>query len=430
MKKIVIAAMLLLFGAAWWSAIHMTFARPAQYLAHLKNAQQYENKEIYYDAILEYRQALEYQPESIDIILKIADNYKALGNDQEFEEECNRAIALGGDNEQAIFLLTDYYLEEGRREDAISLLQRQLKKKKNNGAVLAKLQALAGGFRTVGGQYDYISDSCFGYMLVENSGEKGLADSNGQEVISPQYEEISLFGENDFAPVKKDGQWFYIDTNNYKRRVSEESYEFMGIANQGVIPAEKNGEYGYLDYNFQEVTEFCYEEATPFLNEIAAVKKDGKWALIGPDLKPFTDFGFDDVVKDEWGFCSRNGVVFVKIGEIYMLVDGEGIQIGTEFFESVSPFLSEQAAAVKQAGKWGYLSVDGKKVLECMYDHAKSFSDIGYAPAEKDGLWGYIKQNGDFVISPEFEDVKGFNSNGIAPVKQDNIWKLIQLDIF
>ena len=107
-----------------------------------------------------------------------------------------------------------------------------------------------------------------------------------------------------------------------------------------------------------------------------------------------TDFGFDDVVRDAWGFCSRNGVVFVKTGEQYQLLNSSGVQIG-ENYEAVSPFISKNPAAVQQAGKWGFVSSEGEKVLDCMFEKARSFSAIGYAAVQSDESWGFIKSNGD-----------------------------------
>lgn len=160
--------------------------------------------------------------------------------------------------------------------------------------------------------------------------------------------------------MEKDGEWYYVDTNGYKRRQPDEPYEYLGTLNEGVLPAEKNGKYGFLDEDFNEKTEFEYDGATLMLNGIAAVKKGEKWALLDKDLKPLTDFGFDDVVMDSWGFCSRNGVVFVKTGEQYQLLNSSGVQIG-ENYEAVSPFISKNPAAVQQAGKWGFISSEGEK---------------------------------------------------------------------
>lgn len=430
MKRLLIAAILALFCGAWWSAVTTSIEKPIQYRVHIRQAEEYEEKEIYYDAILEYQDALEYDSDNMELYLKIAQDYKNLGDMENFEQTCSQAIQLNGDNEKAIFMLTDYYLEEGRKEDAIALLKRQIERKKNNGAIKEKLQSLAGGYQILSGEYGEISNACSGYMKVENEDGKGLLDLAGHILIRPQYEEIGLFGENGFAPVKKQGAWYYIDKNNYKRRVPEENYEIMGIINQGIVPAKKEEKWGYLDGNFQELTEFVYDAATPMLNSVAGVQQGEKWALIGKNLKFISNFEFDEIVTDEWGFCSRNGVIFVKKEGKYLLVDSEGKQVGKEYFDEVSPFLSKYPTAVRKGDKWGFVSTEGEIVLNGMYQEAGCFTEIGYAPAKKDGLWGYIKNNGDFIIPPEFEDAKSFDEKGIAPVRINGSWKLIQLDTY
>ncbi|MDC7289638.1 WG repeat-containing protein [Blautia schinkii] len=429
MKKLVIAAVFLLFVLACVSTADTSLEKPAEYKKCLLEAEKFEEKEIYYDAVLAYKEALNYAPESMEIHLKIAENYRNLRDADGFEDACNAAIDLGGDNDKAIFMLTDYYLEEDRKEDAISLLKRQIETKRDNGAVVAKLNSLAGGFRTLSGEYENISSTCGGYMFVEKEEVFGILDAVGKEMIRPQYEAVGLFGSNGFAPVKKDGAWYYIDSNNYKRRAPDEKYEFLGVLNQGVIPAEKEGKWGYLNEDFKMISEFIYEDVTPMLDNMAAVKKDGKWALVGKDLKPITDFGFDDIVRDDWGFCSRNSVVFAAVGEEYKLINSDGVQIG-ESYDKAAPFVSGKPAAVKQAGKWGFVSAKGEKVLECLFQKARSFSSIGYAPVSDGEKWGYIKSNGDYVIEPEFDGAKAFNSKGIAPVKLRGVWQLIQLDIY
>ena len=84
--------MLLLFGAAWFSAVSNVGVKTADYKKHIAAAEQYENQQIYYDAILEYKSALEDKPESGDLWLKIAQAYRNLGSDDEFEQACSQAI--------------------------------------------------------------------------------------------------------------------------------------------------------------------------------------------------------------------------------------------------------------------------------------------------------------------------------------------------
>ena len=330
MKKLVVVAMIFLLGTAWWSTIDNFGVKKAEYRQHIAAAEKYEKQQIYYDAVLEYKNALEENPDQGDLWIKIAQDYRNLGSDDEFEEACNQAISLEDDKHEALFMLTDYYLEEGRREDAIALLKRQAEKTKYNGDIKEKLQSLAGEVQTVSADYDEISTECSGYMYVKSGDLYGFLNSSGQEILRPEYQSVGLFGDWGVAPVQKDGESYYIDTNNYKRRQPEEAYQYLGTEKQGIIPAEKDGKWGYLNRQFQPLTEFIYDAATPILDGFGAVKQGESWALIGDDLQMATDFVFSDVLQDEWGFCSRNGVAFVKSGEQYILVDAEGKQLGSE----------------------------------------------------------------------------------------------------
>ena len=108
MKKLVVAAMILLLGTAWWSTINNFGIKNTQYSRHLSEAEKYESQQIYYDAILEYKDALEEKPNNGELWIKIAQDYKNLGSDDEFEEACNKAIELGDEKHEALFILTDY----------------------------------------------------------------------------------------------------------------------------------------------------------------------------------------------------------------------------------------------------------------------------------------------------------------------------------
>lgn len=62
--------------------------------------------------------------------MKIAEDYRNMGDDSGFVDACNSAISLDGDNEQAILTLADYYVEQDEKQDAIALLKKHIKKKK------------------------------------------------------------------------------------------------------------------------------------------------------------------------------------------------------------------------------------------------------------------------------------------------------------
>ena len=194
MKKLVVVAMIFLLGTAWWSTID-NLVKKAEYRQHIAAAEKYEKQQIYYDAVLEYKNALEENPDQGDLWIKIAQDYRNLGSDDEFEEACNQAISLEDDKHEALFMLTDYYLEEGRREDAIALLKRQAEKTKYNGDIKEKLQSLAGEVQTVSADYDEISTECSGYMYVKSGDLYGFLNSSGQEILNINQSDYLETGE-------------------------------------------------------------------------------------------------------------------------------------------------------------------------------------------------------------------------------------------
>ena len=134
------------------------------------------------------------------------------GSDDEFEEACNQAISLEDDKHEALFMLTDYYLEEGRREDAIALLKRQAEKTKYNGDIKEKLQSLAGEVQTVSADYDEISTECSGYMYVKSGDLYGFLNSSGQEILRPEYQSVVDYLETGSCTgSERWGKSYYID---------------------------------------------------------------------------------------------------------------------------------------------------------------------------------------------------------------------------
>ena len=120
-----------LLVGAWYTTFTSAVEKPMEYKKKcLQQAQKNEEKGIYYDAILEYKKALEYDGDNRNIYMKIAEDYRNMGDDSGFVDACNSAISLDGDNEQAILTLADYYVEQDEKQDAIALLKKHIKKKK------------------------------------------------------------------------------------------------------------------------------------------------------------------------------------------------------------------------------------------------------------------------------------------------------------
>ncbi|MDA3878996.1 MAG: WG repeat-containing protein [Prolixibacteraceae bacterium] len=114
--------------------------------------------------------------------------------------------------------------------------------------------------------------------------------------------------------------------------------------------------------------------------------------------------------------CNRSGeflLVPYSDGEKWGFKDNEKNIILVAKYDDAYAF-SENLAAVKINGKWGYINHDGKEVIPPIkYEKAGSFSE-GLCMVCQNGKWGFINKKGEEVIPPEkFERVGNF-SGGLA----------------
>ena len=65
---------------------------------------------------------------------------------------------------------------------------------------------------------------------------------------------------------------------------------------------------------------------------------------------------------------------------------------------------------VMRNGKTGFRNLDGKIVIEPIYDDAEMFSE-GYSSVEVNKKWGSINEKGKYIIVPKFEYLGGAHNN-------------------
>ena len=429
MKKTGTILVIVLLALSWYVTVSTAIGTPKEYKAHLEKAKAYEKKEIYEDAILEYEAALAIEPENIEIDLKIAEDYMAMFEEESFVSQLENTISKYENNEKAVMRLVEYYEKEEQPASALRILKAENKKQPDNKEIAKKLEELKGSYRNMYCTYEDISRIWNGYAVVKSDEGYGIIDSVGGGVLSPNAEEIGLFGkEIPYAPIKQDGKWSYVNSKNHKKLVPDDVCDWLGSFSDGVATACIKGQYGYFDKNLEKLCDFEYDYASNMYNGVAAVKKGKKWAIIGDNFKFVTDFIYDDIAVDELGYCSVNERLFVKQNNSYYMVDTKGEKISDLTFEDCKPFVSTEPTVVKNNGKWGFINERGEVVINYKYEEAKGFK-MEFAPVKINGLWGYIDLNNKVVIDAKFEDANPFYDNGVASVKNEN-WTLIQLNLY
>lgn len=431
MKRAILLAMISLFVLGWYVTGKGLTERPAEYNRLIAEGEHYESEKIYIKAIESYKNALTYNPKSVDIQTRIATDYLAIGDEASFINRCNSINETNGYPISVSILLADFYMERNRNEDAIALLMRALKENKNDEQLQERYDRLKYTYKDLYKSYDEIWAIRNNSAVFVHNGYYGLLNAEGQVKIRGANSWVGpLSSDGEMAAVEKDGEYYFADENGYRVEAPQEGQkvEALGVLEDNVAPAKINGKYGYINGKFEELSPFDWDDATAMKKGIAAVKQGGKWAFIDEKFQLLTDFIYDDVKTDEYGYCSMGGsYIFVKNGDAYQLVNEKGEPIGEDRYEDVFPFVEEAPASVKKNGKWGFISTDGNFVIDPQYENAKSFSG-GLAPVDTGNGWGYINEENQLVIADDFSDAGNF-IRGVAPVKYGTYWSMIKLNV-
>lgn len=176
-----------------------------------------------------------------------------------------------------------------------------------------------------------------------------LADGNFN-VGSNVFEEIGMYS-NGAAPAKVNGKWGLVNTSGIEWVLPAEYDEIIqdelgrSFSQDAIFVRQGNQVRLFSGKDF---VGDIYEDAKPFADGWAAVKKNGKW-----------------------GFVDTQGVV----------------QIDFQFEDALS--FGQHLAAIKQGNNWGYVSLQGEIVIEPTFVVAKSFYS-GSAPVLTERGWQFI----------------------------------------
>lgn len=258
-----------------------------------------------------------------------------------------------------------------------------------NGAIQVKQDgrwglAAADGELVIPCEYDCVSTYSDGSVVVQKDNEIFTVNTDNNRTAL-LHETVLGFGnlsENRLSFQKKDG-WVLA---NGSFKMLETVYEELGTYANGFAAAKLDGKWGLLDRSGDweiepEYDEIicdelgrCYAQGAIFVR-----KKDRVLLLVDgeevgktyEDAKPFND-GWAAVKKDgKWGFIDSDGVM----------------QIEPQFEDALS--FGQHLAAVKTGGRWGFVSRYGNVVIEAEFLNAKSFCN-GSAPVLGENGWQFI----------------------------------------
>jgi len=263
------------------------------------------------------------------------------------------------------------------------------------------------------------------FWVVQN-GLVGYIDQRGKVVIKPQFMRGWKFSEGLACVVDKSGKTGFIDgTGVY------------------LIPAQFNSTYGCFNKFREGVAAISIGDRyrdRKFVNE-------EKWGYVYPDgkVKLFPGVTFLSNFREGLAFFhkgERTGYFnqkfeiaippkFKSAGDFYSgraraeTLDGREVYIdqkGKELFPGGGEF-QDSKAFVKRHGKYGFIDLKGKLIVEAKFDDATHFGE-GLAGVKIGKKWGFVNERGEVVIKPQFDSV-GVFAEGLVSIEVNGKWGFI-----
>jgi len=301
-------------------------------------------------------------------------------------------------------------------------------------------------------KYEYASIFSEGLAAVQISGKYGFIDSLGKVIIEPKYEYCYFFSEGlagvvikgDLGFINRNGELVIQAIYNPPRWTS---YGMIGWSQntrngnpdfpRGVQAISLGGKWGYINEKgkiiFPEGFRSHNDLPSVFNNGMASVKRKGAGFIdkTGKEIIPFeyhecSNFneGYAVVRElDKWGLIDVTGKLIIPIRYDYLVVPTEGLftyaVAGPEWFRP------------NDGAKYGFINIQGDKVISRDYDHAMPFHE-GLAAVIKGSKLGFIDKSGNVAVPLKYESRsetgRFFTSfvDGLAPVRENGKYRYIK----
>lgn len=253
-------------------------------------------------------------------------------------------------------------------------------------------------------QIEQITDYKYFVSKSQDSQKFGVIDTNGNVVIDEQYDDVQIPNPSkavficingDSSKVfNSEAQEIYtefgeISTLRLKNTSSDLIYE------KSVLKYEQNGKFGLIGIDGKKLTEPIYDsiDTLQYKEGELIVKQNDKYGIINQKGYILVDIEYDEITAD--GFYDM---------ETQYRYDGYIVANKTDM-----------------GYRYGYVSCDGKQILDLLYNDLKRITNISdeepYLLVAENGRYGVMKKSTQ-IISNEYQSISYDASNNIFVVQK------------
>ncbi len=206
-----------------------------------------------------------------------------------------------------------------------------------------------------------------------------VVNSNNEQLFS-NYEKVNAIVNYDTA----DNTWY--DTN--------------------VLTFMKNGKYGLIDFEGNEVLSAEYDEikAMRGILRTLILEKDGKFGIYNTVSKTITA-NTEYLSVEALGSTYNEGYIVEDSNKKFGVIGSEGKKLLDSNYDEILKVSETDKYVVKENSKLELVSGDGTVLLDSGFDEIKSINSDNIVIV-KDNKYGVISSSGEEIIKPEYDLIK------------------------
>ncbi len=374
----------------------------------------FESKELYYDAYEMYKNQIFKVDKSENSIKKMLFYTEKLSKSFEYENILTLAMQEYSDKIEYYDLALKHFSKNNSTK--LSSLFKTIKKKFPDYSS-EELNKLEFKYEIRNLKIDEMHELNGEYLTFIREGRYGVM-SKDLAVVRSNLDYIGGYSkEEKVFPAKHEDKFLFIDQNGYKRKATKEEYQDLGMINENLAYAKKDGKYGFINGNMEEMIPFDYDEVGTFYNGIAPVKKGNKWGMIDSKNELVIPMEYDEIKMDFYRIANRYKVLFGRKGEEWHLLSEQGEKLNSNRLVDVSLFVSNKPAAVKVDKGWTFIDKEGK-LSDSIYEETYSFQNNKT----------FIKESGKYyLINLKMEKSNPLTFSKVSVINQIGLAKVWDL---
>lgn len=279
------------------------------------------------------------------------------------------------------------------------------------------------------------------YFSAFTNNKWGVINSNGEEVITPSYDEMVIVPNKEKAVFIVTYDADYANGTYKTKAVNEKNEQLFTDYSEGVeaiqnydsqnnlwyektcLKVKKSGKYGLIDFSGKILLPAEYDEITPVIGveNSLITKKDGKYGLVSSTGSIIINNEYEQIsalTKNyEDGYIVKNSE-----GKIGVIGANKKIALPIEY-DDIKPVYANSKYIAKADGKWQIVDTQNNTKENFEYDDVAGIDNENIIVI-KDNKYGVISYTGVEKITPTYEDLKNiYNDYYIA--KKDGLYGVV-----